>query len=149
MIWSRSDYWLEQAEVEARDLASQVYRMVVRQSFNQPGFAIIAFPASLSSRSLREVMLRLKQELSRLFCEQWHEPLEYLSLGRFDQQTTTKLHLDGAPDRSILMLGYEPTEVVSEFIIADYSACAHPHGINSRGFPVTAQPDVHSGTRTP
>lgn len=69
-------------------------------------------------------MVELKARLSMRHESLYGEPLEYLSLGRFDQQTTTRLHLDGAPERSFLMLGYEPTAVRSEFQIADYSSCA-------------------------
>ncbi|WP_449070443.1 hypothetical protein [Prosthecobacter sp.] len=63
--------------------------------------------------------------LSRLHHAWCGEPLKYLSLGRFDQQNSTKLHLDGAPERSFLMLGYEPTTVRSVFQIADFFRCAH------------------------
>ena len=45
-------------------------------------------------------------------------------MGRFDSQTTTKFHLDGAPDEAFLMLGYEASPVRSELAIADYSKAA-------------------------
>ena len=93
----RDDYWLEAGELPLNHLAQEVFRRVLRTDFRQPGFAILAFPQSLSSRALRETMVALKGELSRLFFDQWGERLEYLSMGRFNQQTTTKLHLDGAP----------------------------------------------------
>ncbi len=85
-------------------------------------------------------MVSLKQELSRLFELRWGEPLQYLSLGRFDQQASTKLHLDGGPERSLLMLGYEPTEVASELLIADYTACARRLGISPAAFMVDHNP---------
>ena len=46
------------------------------------------------------------------------------SIGRFSQVTSTEAHLDGAPDESILMLGYEPSEVESRLTIHDYVRCA-------------------------
>jgi hypothetical protein len=79
-------------------------------------------------------MVQLKEALSCLYNEQHQEPLCYLSLGRFDQQTTTKLHLDGAPIRSFLMLGYEATQVPSELLIADYSRCADESGLTPANF---------------
>jgi hypothetical protein len=79
-------------------------------------------------------MLIQKLALSDLFERTWGEKLRYQALGRFDQQVTTKLHLDGAADRPMLMLGYEPTTVTSEFQIADYSACAHDIGLEPSEF---------------
>lgn len=35
--------------------------------------------------------------------------MDYFSLARVDQKNTTKIHLDGAPPKSILILGYEPS----------------------------------------
>ena len=51
--------------------------------------------------------------------------MNYLSMGRFNQQTTTKHHLDGAPDESFLMLGYEPSEVESRLYLSDYTKLSH------------------------
>lgn len=105
--------------------AGEVFARVFRTGFDQPGFAILVLPANVTSEALRGSMVALKECLSELHAAQCGEALEYLSLGRFDQQTTTRLHLDGAPERSFLMLGYEPTSVRSEFQIADFSCCAH------------------------
>ena len=58
----------------------------------------------------------------------------YRSMGRFDQQTTTKFHLDGAPPESLLMLGYEPSKVRSRLFLADYSRCAFDLGIEPQRF---------------
>jgi hypothetical protein len=40
-------------------------------------------------------------------------------LGRFDQQVSTKFHRDGAPDASLLILGYEASTIRSRFFVAD------------------------------
>jgi len=58
----------------------------------------------------------------------------YLSLGRFDQQVTTRFHLDGAPPASLLMLGYEPSRVASRLFLADYSRAAFDLGISPAAF---------------
>jgi hypothetical protein len=42
-------------------------------------------------------------------------------MARFDQQETTKFHLDGAPEQSMLVLGYEPSRVQSRLLLADYT----------------------------
>lgn len=104
--------------------AEEVFERVFRSELDQPGFVVLVMPENLSSSELRQSMTVLKERLSELHTMKWGEALEYLSLGRFDQQNSTKLHLDGAPDRSFLMLGYEPTIVRSEFQIADFSRCA-------------------------
>ena len=61
-------------------------------------------------------------------------PLGYFSINRFSQKQTTPPHRDGAPDRSILILGYEPTEVDSSLAIADYSRCARKLGLTPKQF---------------
>ena len=115
-------------------IAEFVFTKVFRTDFTQPGFAILVLPASVDSKQLRESMVKLKQALSKHYEARWGESLEYLSLGRFDQQTSTKLHLDGAPEHSFLMLGYEPTTVRSELHIADYSRYAHELGLTPTAF---------------
>ncbi|HEY1053345.1 MAG TPA: hypothetical protein VGE39_26420 [Prosthecobacter sp.] len=108
--------------------------LVFRRDFNRQGFAVWVLPKTVDSQALRRCMVDLKEHLSLWHADWCGEPLEYLSLGRFDQQTSTKLHLDGAPERSFLMLGYEPTTVRSEFQIADFSCCAHELGLTPAEF---------------
>jgi hypothetical protein len=55
-------------------------------------------------------------------------------MGRFDQQETTKFHLDGAPAESLLVLGYEPSLVRSRLFLADYTYCAFNLGITPQQF---------------
>lgn len=69
-------------------------------------------------------MVCLKEHLNRLHEERNGKKLVYTSMGRFDQQVTTKPHRDGGPDETLLMLGYEPTEVMSHVSLSDYSKCA-------------------------
>jgi hypothetical protein len=123
---------LESTDVR-RD-AEAVFKRVFRSDFSQPGYAVLVLPVGTDSHELRRCMTALKGCLSELHTGQWGEPLEYLSLGRFDQQNSTKLHLDGAPERSFLMLGYEPTHVRSVFQIADFSRCACDLGLSPAEF---------------
>src|SRR5262245_7439710 len=55
-------------------------------------------------------------------------------MARFDQQETTKFHLDGAPDASMLMLGYEPSSVRSRLFLADYTRATFDLGIAPQQF---------------
>ncbi len=119
---------------DAATFAEVVFRKVFRVDWSEPGFAVLVLPAENDSKSLRRFMVALKLSLSAIYSARWGEPLEYLSLGRFDQQTTTKLHLDGAPEISLLMLGYEPTQVRSELQITDYTRCARDLGLTPAEF---------------
>lgn len=108
--------------------ARRVYPIVFRTDFSAPGVALLSF-RDISSRDLRAAMWTLKNALSALHHGATGKHLVYLSMGRFDSQTTTKFHLDGAPDEAFLMLGYEASPVQSELAIADYSRAAHDWGI--------------------
>jgi hypothetical protein len=110
-------------------VAQNVYAQVFRTNFAAPGFALLSFRQSVSSQQLRAVMWELKNILSTMHHEICGKHLVYLSMGRFDSQTTTKFHLDGAPDEAFLMLGYEASEVQSQLATADYSQAAHDWGI--------------------
>ncbi len=134
--------------LEAADMATAaktVFEKVFRTDLSQPGFMILVLPGTVASHELRHTMVELKQQLSMLHQSRWSESLEYLSLGRFDQQNSTKLHLDGGPDRSFLMLGYEPTQVRSEFQIADYSRSAQDLGMTPAEFLQQHNPMFSSG----
>lgn len=126
-------------------IAEAVFERVFRTELGQPGFAVLVMPQDLSSQELRQSMTVLKERLSELHAMKWGEALEYLSLGRFDQQNSTKLHLDGAPERSFLMLGYEPTKVRSEFQIADFSRCACDMGLSPAEFMSQHNPMFSAG----
>ncbi|GEP43670.1 hypothetical protein [Brevifollis gellanilyticus] len=127
--------------------AEMLFRKVFRTDWEQPGFGVVVLPEGTGSKALREVMVRLKELLSREFDGRWGERLEYLSMGRFDQQTTTKLHLDGAPETSLLMLGYEATSVRSSLHIADYSRCARDLGLTPAEFLQEHNPMFPAGAK--
>lgn len=132
---SAPSYWIDQeAAIVTPEVARAVAARVFRSDFREPGFCVVALPQFAGSLTLRQLMVTLKEALSSLYEHRFGEPLEYVSMGRFDQQNTTRLHLDGAPSRSFLMLGYEPTTVRSEFHIADYSRCAAGRGLTPLEF---------------
>jgi hypothetical protein len=113
-------------------LAAKLYEQVFRSDFTAPGVALISLGAGVSSHYLRELMVTLKEALDVVHRARRGRRLSYLSLARFDQQVTTKFHLDGAPDEAYLMLGYEPTAVVSRLSIADYIRAAHDWGLTPK-----------------
>lgn len=126
--WSADRYCLAGGASAAR-LAELVYARVFRADFSAPGFCLIDFGPQFQSQALRRTMLDLKRALEAIHRRRASRNLTFVSLARFDQQVTTKLHRDGGPDESLLMLGYEPSSIRSEVAIADYSACAHDLGL--------------------
>jgi hypothetical protein len=115
---------------QLQDIAAQrIYAQVFRTTLEAPGFALLSFRHGVSSQQLRTAMWDLKNILSALHHEICGKHLAYLSMGRFDSQTTTRFHLDGAPDEAFLMLGYEASRVQSQLAVADYSRAAHDWGI--------------------
>jgi len=100
-----------------------------RTDFSHPGFVVLEVPPESDSHALRAQMIEIKRQLSAIAQARTGERFTALSLGRFDQQVTTRFHLDGAPERSLLMLGYEPSEIRSRLSLADYTRVAFERGI--------------------
>lgn len=142
-----ADYATALTEPDVEIATDRVWPVVFRRTFDRPGFHLVVLPPQTSSPELRQFMVNLKQMLSARYEREHGERLEYLSLGRFDQQNTTKLHLDGAPELSFLMLGYEPTQVASQLHIADYSLCASALGLTPLGFLDKHNPMFTDGQR--
>lgn len=109
-------------------IAGRVFLLVFRTTLDASGFALLRFDAPISSTDLRRFMVSLKRQLGQLYFQERGRHLVYRSMLRFDQQATTRFHLDGAPEESYLMLGYEPSEVKSEVAIADYTRAAWDRG---------------------
>lgn len=118
----------------ASEIAEAGYPAVFRTDFSHPGFALFNLGPEFGSRQQRRLMVLLKDELARLDHRRRGRTLYYQSLGRFDQQVTTKPHRDGGRDESILMLGYEPTVVQSRISLLDYSKCAFDLGMTPAEF---------------
>lgn len=148
-IWSESDITVmtspEGSDQDLEWLAREVYGRVCRVEFDVPGACLVDLGEETNSRQLREMMVALKMQLGRVHQDHMGRDLVYQSLGRFDQQTTTKLHRDGGPDQGLLMLGYEPSEIESELAIADYSWCAYDMGISPQVFLTVHNPMFASG----
>ena len=136
------------AEADLVRLIDRVWPRVFRNTLDEPGFAVILFESPITSQELRRFMVDLKRRLCDRILTYSNRPLAYQSMGRFDQQATTKFHLDGSPDEAYLMLGYEPTPVESRIAIADYSRAAHDRGISPKSlllnFNPMRQPDDSS-----
>lgn len=115
-------------------LAEEVYERVCRTDFDAPGFCLVDLGREASSQQLRRFMISLRTEMRAIHQARMHRDLAILSAARFDQQVTTKLHRDGGPDECFLMLGYEPSPVCSEVLLADYSRCASDMGLTPEEF---------------
>lgn len=115
-------------------LARVIFQQTCRAEFSAPGFSLLPLGQDGTSRALRELMLHLFEELSRLCQAERGTELTALSMSRFNQQTSTKPHRDGGPAESLLLLGYEPTPIISHMAMADYSQCAHDLGLTPAEF---------------
>jgi hypothetical protein len=123
-----------QTGIDAAELAAMLFPVAWRTEFSYPGFGLIDLGPEYGSHELRLLMVNLKREMSRRLAATRGKQFAYLSMGRFDQQTTTKFHRDGAPTESMLMLGYEPSAVASRLSMADYTQCADRLGITPEQF---------------
>jgi hypothetical protein len=117
-----------------RALGARVAERVLRTDLSRPGFALLDLGPQAGARAFRRLLVAIAEELDRHCREKFGIALEYLSLGCFDQQATTRPHRDGAPDESLLVLGYEPTVVASRMYLLDYSAAARARGLAPKGF---------------
>jgi hypothetical protein len=132
--WLPEDYTLEQRSRPGQRVAVQVFATVWRFDFTAPGFCLLDCGPGLDSHTLRSWMVSLKEGLSEVGVRRGTGPFAFRSLARFDQQETTKFHLDGAPERSMLMLGYESSKVQSRLFLADYARAAYDLGITPQQF---------------
>jgi hypothetical protein len=114
--------------------AEKVFNLVWRFDFTAPGFCLLNAGLGVDSHTLRSWMVELKDRLSEIAVSRGGKPFVFRSMARFDQQETTKFHLDGAPDQSMLMLGYEPSSVHSRLFLADYTRAAFDLGIAPQQF---------------
>jgi hypothetical protein len=115
-------------------LAEQVAAEVFRRDFTAPGFALVDAGVDRTPHRFREVLIALTDALNAVYRARFGRQLVYLSLGRFDQKATTRAHRDGAPDESILILGYEPSAVASRLFLLDYTRYAVEHEMTPHEF---------------
>ena len=129
------DYFIEfDRSISLADVASRVYQLACRTGFSQPGFSLVRMPGVSAVLELRREIRNLKQGLSDLYFRDTGFCLGWFSVSLFDQKNTTKPHRDGAPEQSLLILGYAPTSIESRLSIADYSKCAFDMGITPEKF---------------
>ena len=143
--WPADSICLNPESLELTALAREVYRRTCRTDFREPGFCVVNLGPALDSHAFRRIMVDLKQEMAAIHETDAGKSFHYLSLGRFDQQTSTKPHLDSGPEECFLMLGYEPSEVASALEISDYSKCAFEMGLTPQEFLAKHNPMFQSG----
>ncbi len=143
--WPRDSICIRSEKIVIRSLAETIYSLVCRTDFEAPGFCVFNAGPSIGSVAVRRLMVDLKLAMSEIHEAATGKKLIYLSAARFDQQTTTKPHLDGGPEECFLMLAYEPSEVEAELEISDYAKCAYDLGLSPKDFLKRHNPLFHAG----
>jgi hypothetical protein len=131
---SPSEFHLNLVSLPDPAFAEMVFDLVWRCDFTAPGFVLLDVGPGVDSHSLRSWMVALKERLSEISVHRGDKPFLFRSMARFDQQETTKFHLDGAPEKSMLILGYEPSKVQSRLFLGDYTRAAFDLGITPMTF---------------
>ena len=121
---TQSDYHLHIGSTPDQAIVEKVFGLAWRFDFTAPGFCLLDIGAGVDSHPLRSWMVDLKGWLSEINVRRSGRPFIFRSMARFDQQETTKFHLDGAPEQSMLILGYEPSRVISQLFLADFTRAA-------------------------
>jgi hypothetical protein len=131
---SKDEYVINLASAPDQAAAEKVFDLVWRFDFTTPGFCLLDIGSGVVSQTLRSWKVSLKGQLTEISVSRGGKPFVYRSMARFDQQETTKFHVDGAPPQSMLMLGYEPSKVRSRLFLTDYSRAAFDLGITPQQF---------------
>lgn len=111
----------------------KIYNDVFRTSDSQLGFYFVDLGDEIDSKIFRKIMVDLKGSLTKHCKIHQRKWLTYQSLGRFNQQKTSKFHKDTADSSSFLMLGYEPTKVGSKVRVADFDKYFNQKGKEPHG----------------
>jgi hypothetical protein len=138
--WPESIYQFDVPRLSSESLAriaTDLFARVWRTALDEPGFALIRLVAAPASLDLRKAMLDLAEVMPERFIPE--------RLGRFDQQGTSRFHRDGAPPRSLLILGYEPSPVASRLFIADAHRAAWEAGLAIDRFLAAFNPMLAEG----
>jgi hypothetical protein len=117
-----------------QQLADRMAALTFRTDVTQPGFALVNLGPDLAPTDFRRLLLDLAAALDAAHQRDFGRPLHFVSMSQFDQQVTTRAHLDGGPVESLLLLGYEPSAVESRLFLVDYTRCALDHGMTPRRF---------------
>jgi hypothetical protein len=131
---NQTEYHLNLALAPDQGTAEKVFDLVWRFDFAAPGFCLLDIGQGVDSHTLRSWMVYLKRRLSEINVRRGGQAFIFRSMARFDQQETTKFHLDGAPELSMLILGYEPSRVRSRLFLADYTRAASDLRITPQQF---------------
>jgi len=143
--WPRSAICLRPSSLDVRSIAAEIYRRTCRVDFDEPGFCVLNVGDEIDSVAFRQLMVDLKRAMAAIHESTTGKTLAYRSAARFDQQETTRPHLDGGPDETSLMLGYEPSAVDAELKISDYAQCAFDLGISPKAFMADYNPMFKPG----
>ena len=122
--WKLDDYCLDLSATSGSVVAEKVYDLAWRFDFTAPGFCLLDLGSGVDSHTQRSWMVSLKGRMSEVGVNRGGKPFVFASMARFDQQVTTKFHLDGAPAQSMLILGYEPSNLGSRLFLGDYTRAA-------------------------
>ncbi|HBJ35601.1 MAG TPA: hypothetical protein DDZ51_12805 [Planctomycetaceae bacterium] len=144
-LFKHDMFCLRPSSLDAQSIAADVYDRTCRTSFDQPGFCVVNVGDTIGSVAFRQLMADIKREMAAIHSLKTGKTLIYLSVARFDQQESTKPHLDGGPDECFLMLGYEPSEIESEIEISDYTKCAFDLGLTPKEFMAKHNPMFKAG----
>lgn len=128
-----------------RRLAADVLPRVARTDFTAPGFALVRVADDLTSGQFRAALTDFAAALGDAYHSHFGRRLVAYWMGRFSQQATTEPHLDGAPDESVLVLGYEPSEVASRLFVYDYARAAADRGMGPKVFMDRLNPTFGEG----
>lgn len=124
----RADFAILEQPQALDQLAYGIAQRVFRVDTTAPGFALVDLGSACQPRDYRRWLVELGLGLRRAYAKQYGGHLGFFWVGRFDQQTTTRPHRDGAPAGSVLMLGYEPTVVPAQLALVDYTRLAQERG---------------------
>jgi len=116
------------------EMAQVIFRQVLRTDLDRPGFAHFRLGRTGEAAQFYELLRRLGTELAVRYARDFARELTLFEQGSFDQQVSTHPHRDGAPDESLLLLGYEPTTVSSRVFALDYTRAALDRGLSPREF---------------
>ena len=143
--WNPDSICLRPPTLDVVAIAREVYDRTCRTTFDAPGFCLVDVGDSIGSVAFRHLMTDIKREMAAVHVSRTNQTLIYLSALRFDQQESTKPHLDGGPDECFLMLGYEPSDISSELEISDYTKCAASLGLSPKEFMAKHNPMFKAG----
>ncbi|NIR49767.1 hypothetical protein GWO43_14715, partial [candidate division KSB1 bacterium] len=145
LTWPRNLICMRPSSLDVLPIAAAIYDRTCRTDFEAPGFCVVNAGQAIDSVAFRQLMVDLKRAMAAIHESKTDKTLVYLSAMRFDQQVTTRPHLDGGPDECFLMLGYEPSDVDSELEISDYAKCAFDLGIAPEDFMARHNPMFEPG----